>query len=170
MFEPGKDIYFSTYPPPTLIYVSSLYQCLETRSIEVFWLLSQPLPHLVGHHLRLSNVLERISRRSCEPPYAINTSHRKQENFYEYTYFALSSFANKIPTTERCSSVAHLQARMPFWLLKPSSEHAHFLPKLSRSWTVLLPTDTHRKYIISITAVLLRFGNSLLTLPRIYCN
>jgi hypothetical protein len=26
-------------------YVPSLYQCVETRSIEVFWLLSQPLPH-----------------------------------------------------------------------------------------------------------------------------
>jgi hypothetical protein len=25
--------------------VPSLYQCIETRSIEVFWLLSQPLPH-----------------------------------------------------------------------------------------------------------------------------
>jgi hypothetical protein len=28
----------------------------------VFWLLSQPLPHLVGHHLRRSIVLERIYR------------------------------------------------------------------------------------------------------------
>jgi hypothetical protein len=27
-------------------FVPSLYQCVETRSIEVFWLLSQPLPHL----------------------------------------------------------------------------------------------------------------------------
>jgi hypothetical protein len=26
--------------------VPSLYQCIETRSIEVFLLLSQPLPHL----------------------------------------------------------------------------------------------------------------------------
>jgi hypothetical protein len=26
--------------------VPSLYQCVETRSTEVFWLLSQPLPHL----------------------------------------------------------------------------------------------------------------------------
>jgi hypothetical protein len=29
--------------------VPSLYQCVETRSIEVFWLLSQPLPHLSFH-------------------------------------------------------------------------------------------------------------------------
>jgi hypothetical protein len=62
-----------------------LYQCVETRSIEVFWLLSQPLPHLVAHHLQFSNVLERISRPSCEPLYATNTFHRKQEIFiYEY--------------------------------------------------------------------------------------
>jgi hypothetical protein len=27
-------------------FVLSLYQCVETRSIEVFWLLSQPLPRL----------------------------------------------------------------------------------------------------------------------------
>jgi hypothetical protein len=55
--------------------VPSLYQRVETRSIEVFRLLAQPLPHLVGQHLLLSNVLERISRPSCEPLYATNTSH-----------------------------------------------------------------------------------------------
>jgi hypothetical protein len=37
----------------------------------------------------------------------------------------------------------------PFWLLKPDSEHAHalLLPRLSWSWTVHLPSDTHRKPI-----------------------
>jgi hypothetical protein len=63
----------------------SIYQCVETRSIEVFWLLFRSLPRLAGHHLRLSNVLERISRPRCEALYATNTSHRKQETFpYEY--------------------------------------------------------------------------------------
>jgi hypothetical protein len=39
----------------------------------------------IGHHLRLSKVLERISRPSCESLYATNTSHHKQETFlYEY--------------------------------------------------------------------------------------
>jgi hypothetical protein len=66
---------------------SWLYQCIETRSIEVFRLLSQPLHHLVGLHLRLSNVSERISRPNCEPLYATNTSHIKQETFlYEYPF------------------------------------------------------------------------------------
>jgi hypothetical protein len=47
--------------------------------------LFQPLPHLVGHHLRLSNVLDRLTRPSCESLYATNPSHRKQETFlYEY--------------------------------------------------------------------------------------
>jgi hypothetical protein len=66
---------------------SSLYHCVETHSIEVFWLFSQPLPHLVGN-LQISNVLERISRHSCELLYASNTSLRKQEIFlYEYLFF-----------------------------------------------------------------------------------
>jgi hypothetical protein len=69
--------------------VPSLYQCVETFGIEVFWLLSEPLlrqGHLIGQHL-LSNVLERISCASCEPLHATNTSHRKQETFlYEYPF------------------------------------------------------------------------------------
>jgi hypothetical protein len=47
--------------------------------------LSQSLPQLIGHYLRLLNVLERISRPICEPLYGTNISHRKQETFhYEY--------------------------------------------------------------------------------------
>jgi hypothetical protein len=61
--------------------VPSLYLCVRTRSIEVFWLLSQPLPHLVGHHLRISNAVDKISRPGCEPLYATNTSHSKRETF-----------------------------------------------------------------------------------------
>jgi hypothetical protein len=75
--------------------VLSLYHCIETRCVEVFWPLSQPLAHFIGHHLRLANGLERNSRRNCEPLYATNSSHRKQETFlYEY---ALSLFASKNP-------------------------------------------------------------------------
>jgi hypothetical protein len=36
---------------------------------------------MVGRHLRLSNVLERIYRPNCESLYAINNSHSKQEIF-----------------------------------------------------------------------------------------
>jgi hypothetical protein len=55
-----------------------------------------------------------------------------------------------------------------FWLLKPASEHGHarLLLRLSWSWTVLLPSDTHRKPITYNTTVLLPFVTYLLTLPR----
>jgi hypothetical protein len=46
----------------------------------------------------------------------------------------------------------------PSWLLKPASE-----PRLLRSWIVLLPSDTHREPITSITIVLLPFVTYLLT-------
>jgi hypothetical protein len=57
------------------------------------------------------------------------------------------------------------QARSQFWLLKQASEYAHarLLPRLSWSWTVLLPSDTHREPTTSITAVLLPFLTYLLT-------
>jgi hypothetical protein len=68
--------------------------------------------------------------------------------------FALSLFAHKNRTIEPCSSVVHPQARSPFSLLKLASEH------------MLLPNDTHRKTISSITTVLLPFVTYLLTLRR----
>jgi hypothetical protein len=60
------------------------------------------------------------------------------------------------------------QARLPFRLLKPASKHAHarLLPRLSRSWIVLLPSDTHRTPITPITALLLPFVTNILTLSR----
>jgi hypothetical protein len=123
-------------------------------------------PHF--HYLWLSNVLERISRTSCEPLYMTNTSNHKQEAFFLWISFPLSPSAHKKCTTERCSLVVHApQTRLPFWLLKWASEHAHacLLPIMSWSWTVLLHSDTHRETIIYITAVLLPFVTCLLTLP-----
>jgi hypothetical protein len=57
-----------------------------------------------------------------------------------------------------------------FWLLKPASEHVHTRPllKVSWIWTVLLPTDTHRKPTTSITAVLLPSVTYWLTVPHTY--
>jgi hypothetical protein len=50
--------------------------------------------------------------------------------------------------------------------VKPASEYAHvyLLPRLSWSWTVLLPSDTNRKPITSIATVLPPFVTYLLTL------
>jgi hypothetical protein len=81
-----KNTYFSTYPPPTLIHLTHRFTSASKPAAQKsFWLLSQSLPHLVGYHLQISKVLERISRPSCEPLYMKNTSHCKHETFiYEY--------------------------------------------------------------------------------------
>jgi hypothetical protein len=98
---------------------------------------------------------------SCEPLYATNTSHHEEETFlYEYSP-ALSPFAHNKPTTEMIFGSTPL---------KPG-QHSDFRNqalnmRMRVCWTVLLPTDTHRKPITSITAVLLPFVACLLTLPR----
>jgi hypothetical protein len=66
--------------------VPSLYERIETRSTEV--LLSQPLPHLVGHHLLLSNVLKINSWPTCESLYMTNTPHHKHKTKHKtFIYF-----------------------------------------------------------------------------------
>jgi hypothetical protein len=40
-----KHLYLDISSTNTDTLVPSLYQCLEIRSIQVFWLLSQPLSH-----------------------------------------------------------------------------------------------------------------------------
>jgi hypothetical protein len=70
--------------------VSSLYQCAETRSIEVFWLLSQPLPHQRFNLFVISETfatqLWTTLRGEHFQPYA--------ENIYLWISFALSPFAH----------------------------------------------------------------------------
>jgi hypothetical protein len=109
----------------------------------------------------------RISRPSCELPYATNTSNCKQETFLWESSLHWVLLPTKKRKTERPSSVLHSSSTVSFWLLKPATSYAHacLLPRLSWSWTVLLPSDTHRKYITSITAVLLPFVTYLLILP-----
>jgi hypothetical protein len=58
----------------------SLYQCVETRNIEVVSATS-PLPF---QHLRHQRNLCDVSRHNCELLYAANNSHRKQETFFVY--------------------------------------------------------------------------------------
>jgi hypothetical protein len=122
--------------------------------------LSQPLLHL-----RLSNVLGGVSWPSCELLYATNTSHHKQETFL--SGYPLHWVLLPTENTQQNAALQYYtpQALFPFWLLKPTSEHvqSHLLPRLSWSWTVLLPSDTYRKPITSITAVLLPFVTYLLT-------
>jgi hypothetical protein len=84
-----KDLFLDISSTNTDTLVLLLYQCVETRIIESVDL-SQPLPHMVEHHLRLSNVLERIYWPICEPLYTTNTSHRETGNISLWVSFALS--------------------------------------------------------------------------------
>jgi hypothetical protein len=79
-------------------FVLSLYQCFETRSIEIIWLLSQPLPHLLLDLFFISETFttkKAISRPNFELLYATNISHRKQETSLYRISFALSPFAHE---------------------------------------------------------------------------
>jgi hypothetical protein len=83
--------------------VPSLYQCVETRSLEVYWLLSQPLPYLRFNLF----VISEMFAIKVEPLYATNTSQHKQETFL-YEYLCIESFyAHRKRTTGRCFSVIH---------------------------------------------------------------
>jgi hypothetical protein len=79
------------------------------------------------------------------------------------------SFSHKHVEQKAAPRRYNPEARSPFWLLKPASEHVleRLLPRLSWRWAVLIPTDTHRKPITSITALLLPFMSYLLILRRI---
>jgi hypothetical protein len=46
IFEPGKKLLLDISSTNIDTLVPSLYHCVETTSMEVFWLLHQPLPHL----------------------------------------------------------------------------------------------------------------------------
>jgi hypothetical protein len=143
--------------------VPSLYRCVETRNSPLNCCLS----HFRTSVSTSSSSVKRLPPK-VEPLYATNTSQREQETFlYKYP-FALSPFVHKECTTERCSSVADSLSTVAILTTEPASEHAHarLLPRLSWSWTVVLPGDTQRKPITSTTAVLLPFVTYLLALPR----
>jgi hypothetical protein len=150
------------YPPPT-----SLYQCVETRSIQVFWLLSQPFPRhrinlLVISETFLEPVVNRFRRQT------LPTANRKHffMNILCIESFCPQKMHNR--TVLLGSTLKHGR-HFDYW---KQPAHTRLLPRLSCSWTVLLPSDTHRKPITSITAVLLPLVTYLLTLPRTtdYCT
>jgi hypothetical protein len=71
----------------------------------------------------------------------------------------IESFAHKKCTTERCSWVVYSSSTVVILTTETSlwTCAACLLPRMLWIWTVLLPSDTHRKPITSITAVLLPF-------------
>jgi hypothetical protein len=118
---------------------------------------------LIGHHLRLSNILEKIFWLSCETLYTTNASHCKQGTFlYEYPLHWVLLLSPKKCTTKCCSSVIQVSStETSLWTWACTS---------TWSWTVLLPSFTHRKPIKSISAVLLPFVTYFLTVPFIILN
>jgi hypothetical protein len=81
IFEPGKNVFLDISSTNIDTLIPSLYQCVDTCSIEVFSLLSRPFPHL---RFNLFVSAKHLSQ-SCERLYATNTSHGKHEIFlYEY--------------------------------------------------------------------------------------
>jgi hypothetical protein len=140
--------------------------------MEVFWLFSQPLQHLCFNLFVMSEtfatfvdlVVNRFTLRTLPT--------LKRKHFF-MNILCIESFCPQKKTHNRNLLFGNtLLKHGPFWLLKPASEHSHarLLPRLSWKWTVLLPSDTHRKPITSITAFLLPVVTYLLTLPRASYN
>jgi hypothetical protein len=87
--------------------VLSLYQYVETESVEVFWLLSQTLPHLHFNLLVISEIYVTFHDA------AVNRFTRQTFSIVNRKYIfmnilCIESFCQqKKPTTERCSSVVY---------------------------------------------------------------
>jgi hypothetical protein len=82
---------------------------------------------------------------SCEPLYATNSFHCKQELFlYEYRLHWVPLPTNK-RTTERWSSVVHSSSTVAILTTETSLWTCVCIPRLSGSWNLVLPIDTHRK-------------------------
>jgi hypothetical protein len=93
--------------------VPSLYQRVQTRSIEVYLLLYQPLPHLCFNFFVINETLP----PSCEPLYATNTSHRKQvTHLYEYALHWVLSRTKAYNSTLLFGSILHKHGRhFDYW-------------------------------------------------------
>jgi hypothetical protein len=104
MFKPGKETFISRH-----ILHQHWYTCpiaLPARRNRQHTVVSATSASPF-HLLPISNVLERISRPSCESFYITNASYRKQEIFlYEYPLHSVLLPIKKL-ITERCSSVVY---------------------------------------------------------------
>jgi hypothetical protein len=105
VFEPGREnVYLSTCPPPKLIHLSHRFTSASKSATQTYF-------DCCFSHFRTSVSTSSSSAKrlppSCEPLYATNTSHRKQQTFrYEYPLHWVM-LPTKNNTTERCCSVLH---------------------------------------------------------------
>jgi hypothetical protein len=106
-------------PPPKLMHFPHLYECVETCSIEVFCMLSQPLPDLAGHHLSLSNILERIfdSVVNRITRQILSTVNRKH---FFVNILCIESFCPQKRPTERYLSLAQSSSTVAILTTEPS--------------------------------------------------
>jgi hypothetical protein len=148
----GEKIYFLTYHPPTLIALP-LRRNPKHRS-----LLSQQLPHLRFNLFVISETLATFLEPdvNCFTRQTLPTVKRKDIFMY---ILSLSPSAHKEKTHKKtlllCNTLKHGR-HFDYWN-QPLNMHTRLLRILSWSWTVLLPSDTHRKPITTITGVLLPF-------------
>jgi hypothetical protein len=131
-FEPGKkhlflDISSINFDKPVL----SLYQCAETRSTEIFWPLSQPLRTPVSLSTTFERPWENFSIQ-FEQLYATDTSHGKQETFFNEYPLHWVLLPTEKRTTERYSSVVRTFAHINF----------HNGPRLSAWFVIQIETQS----------------------------
>jgi hypothetical protein len=120
IFQHGRNVYFSTYPPPTLIHTSHRFtSASKTR------LLCQPLPHFL---FKLFVISETFST-NVEPLYMTDISHRKQETFL---CLCTESFCPQEAHNRTCSLVVYPSSTFAILTTKPASKlvHARLLPRL----------------------------------------
>jgi hypothetical protein len=99
-----------------------------------------------------------------------NTSHIKQERFlYEYPlHWVLRPKRMHNRTLLLGNTLLNHGHPFDYWNQPPNVCGCY--PRLSWSWTVLLPSDTYRRPITSITTVILHLSTYLLTVPRRQLN
>jgi hypothetical protein len=143
--------------------VPLVYPYVETRIMEVFWLLCQPLPfQLLCHQRNIFHPVVSFLMRQISP--TVNMKH----------------FFVNIVCIESCCPQKNRNITLLFGikLLNHSSHFDYWNQPLNMSirvcfvdcheaGIVLLPSGIYRKPITFITAALLPFVTNLLTLPRI---
>jgi hypothetical protein len=93
--EKKKNIFLDISSTNIDTLVPSPYQCVETRSTEIFWLSAPPFQPL--HHQ------PNVSRPNYESLYAAKCPTVNTKHFFMVS-FALSSFTHIKGTTQRCHS------------------------------------------------------------------
>jgi hypothetical protein len=166
IFEPRKNIYFSTYPPATLVHLSQLFTSASKpaacKSYDYCFSQFRIWSGIICDFqtsLRefLDPVVNRFTRQT------LPTINRK--NLF-INILCTGFFAYKKNAIKRCFSVVYPSSTVSILSTETSNWTGACASarRLSWSWTVLLSSDTHRIPITSITAVLLPFVTYLVTL------